>query len=82
MPIQGGEKMTPAWTQRKEELLSDCIVSPDVFIPMVDRLRSLSGRISMPWRPKPAGTMFTSIYRVLCSQNIRMRYVIVTCTLH
>ena len=31
--------MTPAWTQRKEELLSDCIVSPDVFNPMVDRLR-------------------------------------------
>jgi hypothetical protein len=39
MPIQGGEKMTPAWTQRKEELLSDCIVSPDVFNPMVERLR-------------------------------------------
>ena len=23
--------MTPAWAQRREELLSDCIVSPDVF---------------------------------------------------
>jgi hypothetical protein len=31
--------MTPAEAQRKEELLSDCIVSPDVFNPMVDRLR-------------------------------------------
>ncbi|MDH3603359.1 MAG: transposase, partial [Candidatus Tectomicrobia bacterium] len=31
--------MTPTWAQRKEELLSDCIVSPDVFNPMVDRLR-------------------------------------------
>ena len=30
--------MTPAWAQRREELLSDCIVSPDVFNPMVDRL--------------------------------------------
>src|SRR6266404_7594326 len=30
--------MTPAWAQRKEELLSDCIVSPDVFHQMVDRL--------------------------------------------
>jgi len=34
----GGEKMTPAWAQRKEELLSDCIVSPDVFNHMMDRL--------------------------------------------
>jgi SRSO17 transposase len=31
--------MTPAWAQRHEELLRDCIVSPDVFNPMVDRLR-------------------------------------------
>ena len=31
--------MTPAWAQRHEELLRDCIVSPDVFHPMVDRLR-------------------------------------------
>ena len=30
--------MTPAWAQRREELLSDCIVSPDVFHQMVDRL--------------------------------------------
>ena len=30
--------MTPAWAQRQEELLRDCIVSPDVFIHMVDRL--------------------------------------------
>src|SRR6266404_5582808 len=31
--------MTPAWAQRQEELLSDCIVSPDVFTHMVDHLR-------------------------------------------
>jgi SRSO17 transposase len=31
--------MTPAWAQRQEELLRDCLVSPDVFNPMVDRLR-------------------------------------------
>ena len=30
--------MTPAWAQRQEELLSDCIVSPDVFESIVDRL--------------------------------------------
>jgi len=30
--------MTPAWAQRQAELLSDCIVSPDVFQHMVDRL--------------------------------------------
>src|SRR6267142_3336950 len=30
--------MTPTWAQRQEELLSDCIVSPDVFNLMVDRL--------------------------------------------
>src|SRR5713101_1686512 len=38
MAIGGGEKMTPAWAQRKEALLSDCIVSPDVFTHMMDRL--------------------------------------------
>ena len=31
--------MTPAWALRQEDLLHDCIVSPDVFNPMVDRLR-------------------------------------------
>jgi SRSO17 transposase len=30
--------MTPAWPQRRADLLSDCIVSPDVFESMVDRL--------------------------------------------
>ena len=30
--------MTPAWAQRQEELLHDCIVSPNVFHHMVDRL--------------------------------------------
>src|SRR6266404_4844171 len=30
--------MTLAWAQRQEELLSDCVVSPDVFNHMVDRL--------------------------------------------
>ena len=31
--------MTPAWAQRKEELLSDCLVSLEVFNPMLDCLR-------------------------------------------
>jgi hypothetical protein len=30
--------MTPAWAQRQAELLRDCLVSPDVFASMVDRL--------------------------------------------
>ncbi len=30
--------MTPAWAQRQEEWLSDCIVSPDVCNSMGDRL--------------------------------------------
>src|SRR5262245_32511525 len=31
--------MTPAWAQRQEALLRDCVVSPDLFTPMVDGLR-------------------------------------------
>jgi hypothetical protein len=38
MPIRGGEKMTSVWAQRQEELMRDCIVSPDVFTHMMDRL--------------------------------------------
>src|SRR5205814_4069446 len=30
--------MVLTWAQRREALLSDCIVSPDVFNPMIDRL--------------------------------------------
>ena len=30
--------MTPAWAQRREALLSDCLVSPNVFHQMLDRL--------------------------------------------
>jgi len=36
--MYGGEKMTPVWAQRREEMLSDCLVSPDVVTQMVDRL--------------------------------------------
>src|SRR5712691_4814693 len=32
--------MTPAWAQRQEALLRDCIVSPDVFDHMIERLRA------------------------------------------
>src|SRR6266581_3209337 len=34
----GGEKMNTVWAQRREEVLRDCIVSPDVFTQMVNRL--------------------------------------------
>jgi hypothetical protein len=30
--------MGTVWARRREDLLSDCLVPPDVFIPMVDRL--------------------------------------------
>ena len=30
--------MTSVWAQRQKALLSDCIVSPDVFASIVDRL--------------------------------------------
>jgi SRSO17 transposase len=38
--------MTPVWAQRREELWSDCLVSPDVFNEMVDRL----GVFVMPYQ--------------------------------
>src|SRR5262245_11669564 len=34
--------MTSAWAQRQEELLRDCLVSPDVFDHMVERLRDFA----------------------------------------
>jgi len=34
--------MTPAWAQRQAELLRDCVVSPDVFQHMVDRLHDFA----------------------------------------
>jgi SRSO17 transposase len=38
--------MALTWTQRREELWSDCLVSPDVFHEMVDRL----GEFVMPYQ--------------------------------
>ncbi len=34
--------MTPAWAQRQAELVSDCVVFPDVFDHMVERLREVA----------------------------------------
>ena len=31
-------KDAPRWAQRQKEVLSDCLVSPDVFTQMVERL--------------------------------------------
>ena len=41
-PSYGGEKMTPAWAQRQVELWRDCLVSPNVFQHMVDRLHDVA----------------------------------------
>ena len=30
--------MNPVWAQRREAVLSDCLVAPDVFTQMVERL--------------------------------------------
>jgi SRSO17 transposase len=38
--------MNAVWAQRREEVLRDCIVSPDVFTQMVDRL----GEFVMPYQ--------------------------------
>ena len=38
--------MTPTWAQQREALLRDCIVSPDVFTSMVERL----GDFVMPYQ--------------------------------
>ena len=38
--------MSTVWALRREELLSDCLVSPDVFISMVDQL----GEFVMPYQ--------------------------------
>ena len=58
--------MTPAWAQRQEELLSDCIVSPDVFNHMVDRLRDCVVPSQTVWRPRRATGMSTSTSRACC----------------
>jgi hypothetical protein len=34
--------MTPTWAQQQEALLRDCVVSPDVFDHMVERLRDFA----------------------------------------
>src|SRR4029450_4866067 len=39
---QHGRRPSTPWTQRQEALLRDCIVSPDVFDHMVERLRDFA----------------------------------------
>ena len=38
--------MTPTWAQRREDMVSDCLVSPDVFTQMVERL----GQFVVPYQ--------------------------------
>ncbi len=45
--------MTPAWAQRREALLNDCIVAPDVFDHMVDRLHDCVVPINTSSAPLP-----------------------------
>ena len=58
--------MTPAWAQRREEMLSDCIVSPDVFKQMMDRLGESWCPINKCWRPKPTSTPCISTCKGCC----------------
>jgi hypothetical protein len=44
--------MTPAWAQRQEALLRDCIVSPDVFDHMVECV--FRAKVATPLQAKPA----------------------------
>jgi hypothetical protein len=53
--------MTPAWAQRQEALVRDCVVSPDVFTPMVDRLRDFV-RPYQYVRETEAGKRHVSLY--------------------
>ena len=57
--------MTPAWTLRQEELLRDCIVSPDVFNSIVDRLCAFVMPYNTRLRPRPASAMSTSTFRAV-----------------
>jgi hypothetical protein len=55
--------MTLAWAQRQAELLRDCIVSPDVFASIVDRLCDFV----VPYqharlRARPTNAICTSIW--------------------
>jgi hypothetical protein len=43
--------MHPVWAQRRKEVLSDCLVSPDVFTQMVERL----GKFVIPYQPHVQG---------------------------
>src|SRR2546425_9766370 len=49
--------MTPAWAQRRAELLSDCLMSPDVFHQMLDRL----GEFVVPYHLTVAPKMHSSL---------------------
>ena len=59
-------KMTLAWAQRREEMLSDCLVSPDVFTQMVDRLGEFGCLIDRRWRSQPTRTPCISTSRGCC----------------
>ena len=58
--------MTPVWAQRREELLSDCIVSPDVFNQMMDRLGEFVAPYQQALETEAAGTTCTSTFRGCC----------------
>jgi hypothetical protein len=53
--------MTPLWAQRQAELLRDCLVSPDVFASMVDRLCDFVVPYQHGLRPRPVNAICTSI---------------------
>jgi hypothetical protein len=53
--------MHPVWTPRREDVVRDCLVSPDVFPPMVERLAACG----VPYPPgleTEAGQRHVSLY--------------------
>jgi hypothetical protein len=51
--------MRTVWAQRREELVSDCIVSPDVFTPLLDRL----GEFVVPSLLLDSGVLCSNVVR-------------------
>ena len=64
--------MTPAWAQRREALLRDCLVSPDVFHQMVDRLGRQDNRSIIPLAAVPTRSSSFRLLTLACRDGPRI----------